>query len=104
MGTDQKVLVQIKEHSCAAKARADLFTVDLNRSKVSSVLLLKELLAAFQSSYCHVSDFSDRKIKKQLRDTVLKTQTSNIHHESQAAFWKSKFFQLLLILRLQIPK
>lgn len=31
MGNDQKILVQIKEHSCKAKARADLFTVDLNR-------------------------------------------------------------------------
>lgn len=51
MGNDQKILVQIKEHSCKAKARADLFTVDLNRHKVSSVLLLEELLVAFQSSY-----------------------------------------------------
>lgn len=47
MGNDLKILVQIKEHSCEAKARVDLFIGDLNRRKVSSVLLLNELLVAF---------------------------------------------------------
>lgn len=51
MGNDQKTSVEVKKHSCEAKARADSFTVDLNRLNVSSVLLLKELIVAFQSLY-----------------------------------------------------
>lgn len=51
MGNDLKTSVEVKKHNCEAKAKADAFTVDLNKINVFSVLLLKELTVAFQSLY-----------------------------------------------------
>lgn len=85
MGNDQKTSVEVKKHSCEAKARADSFTVDLNRLNVSSVLLLKELIVAFQSLYWHISDFADSYV-------ALYLKSSKTHQDSQLSFGQVSFF------------